>query len=47
MLVTKGHDRLPVIVNECNYTDDPFEDTQAEGIDKRNAIMYSLSQNAF
>jgi len=35
-----------VIINECNYTDDPFEYTQVEG-NKRNAIMNSLSQNAF
>jgi len=46
-LLQKDMIDIPVIVNECNYTDDSLKDTQADGIDKRNAIMYSLSQNAF
>jgi len=46
-LLQKDMINIPVIVNECNYTNNSLEDTQADGIDKRNAIMYSLSQNAF
>lgn len=39
---------IPIIVNECNCAQvEPLEDTQREGIDKRNAIMYLLSQNGF
>lgn len=34
---------IPVIVNEQNAPAEPVEDTQEEGIDKRNAIMYFLS----
>ncbi|XP_025154758.1 putative nuclease HARBI1 isoform X2 [Harpegnathos saltator] len=35
---------IPVIVNEQNRAQtEPFEDTQGEGVDKRNAIMYFLS----
>lgn len=39
---------IPVIINEHNCVQiEPLEDTQGEGIDKRNAIMYMLSQDAF
>ncbi|XP_067210373.1 putative nuclease HARBI1 [Linepithema humile] len=38
---------IPIIVNERNCAQVPLEDTQRKGIDKRNAIMYLLSQNAF
>ena len=39
---------IPVIVNEHNNVQvEPVEDRQREGIDKRNAIMYYIAQNAF
>lgn len=38
---------IPVIVNECNNVQQEIgENIQREGIEKRNAIMYYLSQNA-
>jgi len=39
---------IPIIVNEHNPAQiETLDDTQREGIEKRNAIMYFLSQNAF
>lgn len=38
---------IPIIVNDRNCVQvEQVEDTQREGMDKRNAIMYFLSQNA-